>query len=78
MVEYVARLQWQANSLNTGTITYRIYQIVNGQPTKIADVGAGIYEYLVRNLRQTQTYQFGITAVDSQGWESDMVEVAVQ
>jgi uncharacterized repeat protein (TIGR02543 family) len=78
MVEYVARLQWQANSLNTGTITYRIYQIVNGQATKIADVGAGIYEYLVRNLQRTQTYQFGITAVDSQGWESDMVEVAVQ
>jgi uncharacterized repeat protein (TIGR02543 family) len=78
MVEYVARLQWQANSLNTGTITYRIYRIVNGQATKIADVGAGIYEYLVRKLQQTQTYQFGITAVDSQGWESDMVEVAVQ
>jgi outer membrane protein assembly factor BamB len=78
MVEYVARLRWQANTANTGTITYRIYQIENGQATKIADVGAGIYEYLVRNLRQTQTYQFGITAVDSQGWESDMVEVAVQ
>jgi len=78
LVEYVARLQWQANSLNTGTITYRIYQIVNGQATKIADVGAGTYEYLVRRLQQTQTYQFGITAVDSQGWESDMVEVAVQ
>jgi uncharacterized repeat protein (TIGR02543 family) len=78
MVEYVARLRWQANTANTGTITYRIYQIENGQATKIADVAAGIYEYLVRNLRQTQTYQFGITAVDSQGWESDMVEVAVQ
>jgi outer membrane protein assembly factor BamB len=78
MVEYVARLRWQANTANTGTITYRIYQIVNGQATKIADAGAGIYEYLVRNLQQKQTYQFGVTAVNSQGWESDMVEVTVQ
>ena len=55
-----------------------IYQIENGQATAIADVGAGTYEYIVRKLQATKAYRFGVTAVNSQGWESDMVEVAVQ
>ncbi len=78
MVEYVIRLRWQPNTANTGTISYRIYQIENGQATAIADVGAGTYEYIVRRLQATRAYRFGVTAVNSQGWESDMVEVAVQ
>jgi hypothetical protein len=78
MVEYVVRLRWQPNPANTGTITYRIYQIENGQATAIANVGTGTYEYIVRRLQATRSYRFGVTAVNSQGWESDMVEVAVQ
>lgn len=78
MVEYVARLRWGANTANSGTITYRVYQIENGTATAIGDVPAGTYEYFVRRLQQTRAYRFGMTAVNSQGWESDMVEVAVQ
>ena len=44
----------------------------------IADVGAGMYEYIVRRLQATRAYRFGVTAVNSQGWESDIVEIAVQ
>jgi hypothetical protein len=78
MIEYIARLRWQPNTANAGTISYRIYQIENGQATAIANVGAGTYEHIVRRLQATQAYRFGVTAVNSQGWESDMVEVAVQ
>ena len=78
MVEYIARLRWQANTANTGTITYRIYQIENGQATAIADVAAGTYEYFVRKLQKTKSYQFGVTAVNSLGWESDMAVVTIQ
>ena len=78
VVEYIARLRWQANSANTGTITYRIYQIANGQAAKVADVGAGKYEYIVRKLQKTTSYQFGVTAVNSLGWESDMAVVTIQ
>jgi hypothetical protein len=78
MIEYVARLRWQPNPANTGTITYRIYQIENGQASVIANVGAGTYEYIVRGLLATKAYLFGVTAVNSQGWESDMVQIAVQ
>jgi uncharacterized repeat protein (TIGR01451 family) len=78
MIEYVARLRWQPNAANTGTISYRIYQIENGQATAIANVGTGTYEYIVRGLLATKTYRFGVTAVNSQGWESAMLEVVVQ
>jgi hypothetical protein len=78
MAEYIARLRWQPNSANAGTISYRIYQIANGQATAIANVGAGTYEYIIHGLQATNAYFFGVTAVNSQGWESDMVQVAVQ
>ncbi len=78
MVEYVARLRWQPNPANTGTINYRVYRIESGQATAIAEVAAGTYEYIVRGLQATGTYRFGVTAWISQGWESDMVEVVVR
>jgi fibronectin type 3 domain-containing protein len=78
MIEYVARLRWQPNTANTGTISYLVYQIENGQATAIANIGAGTYEYIVRRLQATKAYRFGVTAVNSHGWESDMVEVVVQ
>jgi hypothetical protein len=78
MVEYVVRLRWQADTANTGTITYRIYQLDDGQATEIAVVGAGKYEYLVRKLQKAKSYQFGVTTVNSLGWESDIVSVTVQ
>ncbi|MDD8025525.1 MAG: SBBP repeat-containing protein [Acidobacteriota bacterium] len=77
-VEYVVKLQWQANGENIEPITYRIYKIEIGPPTVIANVGTGIYEYLVRNLEAKKAYRFGVTAVNGQGWESEMVEVAIQ
>jgi hypothetical protein len=77
-VEYIARLRWQANSANSGTISYRVYQIEGGVATLAADVPAGGLEYIVRRLERTKAYRFGITAVNSQGWESDRVEVNVQ
>ena len=78
LVEYIARLKWQPNPNNAAPISYRIYRIENGQATVIAEVAAGKYEYLVRGLQATKAYLFGVTAVNSQGWESDMVQVAVQ
>jgi len=79
MKEYVVRLRWQSNPKNTGTINYRIYRIENGQAQAIADVGVGINEYVVHNgIQKSLRYLFGVTAVNSQGWESDMVTVAVQ
>jgi uncharacterized repeat protein (TIGR01451 family) len=78
MVECVAKLKWQPNPGNTGATSYRIYQVVAGQAAPIADVGAGTYEYLVRGLQATANYRFGVTAVNSQGWESAIALVAVQ
>jgi hypothetical protein len=77
-VESVARLRWQANPANTGTVTYRVYQIENGQATKVADVAAGTVEYLVRKLDKAKSYVFGVVAVNSLGGESDLATVAIQ
>ena len=71
--------QVAAEPRNTGTISYRIYQVAFGNAICLmADVGAGTYEYLVRGLQATATYRFGVTAVNSQGSESDMAQVMVQ
>ena len=78
MVEYVVRLRWEANPANTGTISYRVYQIEDSQVTAIADVGVGTLEHIVRKLQKTKSYRFGVKAVNSLGWESDTVEVTVQ
>jgi outer membrane protein assembly factor BamB len=78
MIEYVVRLRWQPNPVNIGSISYRIFQIEGGQATMIGDVGADRNEYLIRRLQATRAYRFGVTAVDSQGRESDIVEVDVR
>jgi uncharacterized repeat protein (TIGR02543 family) len=78
LIEYVAQLTWQANPVNTGISGYRIYRIDNGQATLIAQVGAGTLQYLVRNLQASVSYQFGVTAVNGQGWESDMALITAQ
>ena len=39
---------------------------------------AGTYEYLVRKLQKTTSYEFGVTTVNSLGWESDMAVVTIQ
>jgi len=77
-VEYVVRLRWQPNPANSEPISYRIYRIDNGPAMLVGSVGAGVLEHIVRNLEETKAYRFGVTAVNSQGWESDMAEVAVQ
>jgi beta-lactamase superfamily II metal-dependent hydrolase len=78
MIEYIVRLRWQSNPENTGAISYRIYHIENGQVTAIANVGSGTYEFIVHRLQAEKAYRFGVTAINSQGLESDMVQVAVQ
>lgn len=77
MLEHIVRLKWQVNAANTGAISYRIYQIENGQATALADVAVGTLEYSIRKLQATRAYRFGVTAVNSQGWESEIAEVAI-
>ena len=44
----------------------------------IASVAAGKTEHIVRRLQAGKAYLFGVTAVNSQGWESDMAQVSVK
>ncbi|HUU06649.1 MAG TPA: hypothetical protein VMZ49_12325, partial [Patescibacteria group bacterium] len=78
MMEYIALLRWQPNPANAGAISYRIYRIDNGLVSAIGNVGAGGNEFIVHHLQPAKTYIFGVTAINSQGWESDIVQVAVQ
>jgi hypothetical protein len=77
-VEYVARLRWQHNPSNTGVTGYRIYQIDSGPPTMISNVGPGTNEHIIRRIQAAKMYRFGVTAFNGLGWESEMVQVAVQ
>jgi uncharacterized repeat protein (TIGR02543 family) len=78
MVENIIKLRWQPNAANSGATGYRIYRIVYGRAVALADVGPGTSEYIVHGTDATAAYDFGITAVNGDGWESDMVLVTVR
>ena len=80
-VEYYNEITWKANTKNTSvTVTgYRVYEVVNGvkQSSPLADVSADTFECVHRNLEKDKQYSYGVTSVDSSGYESAMEVVTV-
>ncbi len=73
--QYVDRLEWDKNPLNTILVTgYRIYQRPVGGPNLafelLAEVGPGTFIYERRGLEPQESYGYKITAVDEEGNES--------
>lgn len=67
------KLLWNASApISQSQITaYNIYQVVEGNALLLDSVAANVYDYTVKNLSNYQTVQFAITAVRSDGIESD-------
>ena len=78
MIEHIVRLRWQPNPGNAGAVAYRVYRIEGGQALAIAEVGAGTTEHVVHGVEGARSYLFGVTAVNGQGWESDMARVEIR
>lgn len=69
--EYLNKLTWEANTMNSaGNVAhYRVYQVTGADRNHLGDVNAGTFEYLHRKVADA-TYQYAITAVNTQGHES--------
>jgi hypothetical protein len=76
--EYINVLTWEGNPENVDIALYRIYQIENGSSTMIAEVNAGIFTYVHRNILQNKEYTYEIVVVNSEGKEGCRATVIVQ
>jgi lysophospholipase L1-like esterase len=82
--EYVNRINWEDNPQNQGEyeiVSHRIYRKLKGQINTsyqlIAEVSASDFTYLDRGIsgkEAAESYQYTVTAVDSDGQESPLGE----
>ena len=77
--EYINILSWEANSANFGLniIKYKIYLLVNGIPSLLAEAGANQNQYYHRNAGQ-EYRDYTIVAVHSSGREGEPAYVKIQ
>ncbi|MGB7295120.1 MAG: FG-GAP-like repeat-containing protein [Candidatus Aminicenantales bacterium] len=74
--ETLIELTWQPNPLNNDVRTHRVYEMNQGQ-NLLAELPGTQFSFTVRNLDKTKAYSFAVTAVDSQGLESEPVKISV-
>ena len=78
--EYINRLSWQENTLNTFSIVaYRIYRKPQGSSNSayelLAEVGPWTFSYDDRGLGRNAQYTYGVATVDEKGRESQKAVV---
>jgi hypothetical protein len=74
--ETLIELAWEPNPLNNAVQKYRLYEI---EPVQVllAELPVDILAYSVRNVDKTKPYRFALTAVDTNGSESQPVYATV-
>jgi subtilisin family serine protease len=70
--EYINNLTWESNSLNAekNVAHYKIYVVQGSQLNLLAQVNSSTFQYLHRNVQESEDITYGVTAVDDQGQES--------
>ena len=74
--ETLLELTWEPNPLNDDVQNYRVYELNQGQ-NLLAELPANQFSYTLRNMDKTKVYRFAVTAVDSQGLESEPATTTV-
>jgi len=74
--ETLIELTWEPNPLNDDVQTYKVYELDQGQ-NMLAELPATQFSYTLRNMDKNKVYRFAVTAVDSQGLESEPTTVIV-
>jgi fibronectin type 3 domain-containing protein len=74
--ETLIELTWEPNPLNDDVRKYKVYELDQGQ-NLLAELPANQFSYTVRNMDKATAYRFAVTAVDSQGLESEPSVTAV-
>ncbi len=78
--EYINRLTWTANPMNTRNIVrYKIYRRVSADSASafllLVELPANVFSYDDRGLKKGIAYTYRITAVDEDGQESGWAEI---
>lgn len=78
--EYINVLTWQTNpnNRNVNISRYRIYQVLTNQRIFLAELDAGTFEYMERNVEEDRLYTYGLTSVTDDNKESLPIVVTVQ
>ncbi|MEW5900451.1 MAG: fibronectin type III domain-containing protein, partial [Acidobacteriota bacterium] len=71
--ETIVELTWEPNPMNNDVQKYRIYE----EGVLLGEVPATQFSYTIRNLDKNKSYRFAVTAVDSQGLESEPAYASV-
>ena len=76
--EYINIITFAANSNNVNILSYKIYQVENGQKTEVASLDATTFRYQHRGVDGSKPYTYHIVAVNSEPREGDPAVVVVQ
>jgi hypothetical protein len=74
--ETLIELKWEPNPLNDDVQGHRLYELDQGQ-NLLAELPASQFSFTLRNMDKSRAYRFALTAVDSQGLESEAVTATV-
>jgi hypothetical protein len=74
--ETLIELTWEPNPLNDDVQKYKVYELNQGQ-NLLAELPVSQFSYTLRNMDKTRVYRFAVTAVDSQGLESEPATIVV-
>jgi hypothetical protein len=74
--ETLIELTWEPNPLNDDVQEYRVYELDQGQ-NLLAELPASQFSYTLRNMNKDTVYRYAVTAVDSQGLESEPATVII-
>ncbi|MDP2914015.1 MAG: zinc-dependent metalloprotease family protein [Candidatus Aminicenantes bacterium] len=75
--EYINIITFAANSNNANILSYKIYQVENGQKTEVASLDATTFTYWHRGVVGTKEYTYHIVAVNSEPREGDAAVIVI-
>lgn len=76
--EYIIKLTWQANPLNSAIEEYRLYEKRGESRTLLAELDAGIFDFWIQNADKDKEYVYAIIAVNVHGRESEPSVISVK
>lgn len=77
-LEYINVLSWEENPQNKFLEQYRIYLVEGGNKTLLKELDAQTFEFWHRKVEKDKSYQYGLTAKDQFGRESEPVYIEVR
>lgn len=77
-VEYINELTWEAEARNVDIVTYRLYRKNSGGWHFLSELTSSTFRYLDRNVEAEVSYEYKITAVDSESREGQAAFVLVE